>query len=97
VVTTPNHPEYPSAHGCFAGSSTEVLRQVYGTKKVRFSFFSSVTGTTRNYDTTTDFIQEVMNARVWGGMHFRSANEHGAELGKNTAKWVMKKHFQPTD
>jgi hypothetical protein len=97
VVGTPNHPEYPSAHGCFTGSSTEVLRQVYGTKKVRFSFFSSVTGTTRNYDTTTDFVQEVMNARVWGGMHFRSANEDGAELGKNIAKWVMKNHFQPAN
>jgi hypothetical protein len=97
VVPTPNHPEYPAGHGCFTGSTTEVLRQIYGTKKVRFSFSSSVTQTTRAYETTTDFIQEVMNARVWGGMHFRTANEHGAELGKNVAKWVLKNHFQPAN
>jgi hypothetical protein len=97
VVTTPNHPEYPSAHGCVLGSTAEVLRHIYGTKKVRFRFSSSVTQTTRAYETTTDFIQEVMNARVWGGMHFRTANEHGAELGKNVAKWVLKNHFRPAN
>ena len=95
VVTTPNHPEYPSAHGCVLGSTSEVLRQFYGTKKIRFSFSSSVTGTTRPYDTTNDFIKEVVNARVWGGMHFRTANVHGIELGTSVAKWVMKHHFQP--
>ena len=97
VVPTPNHPEYPSAHGCFSGSTSEVLRQFYGTKKIRFSFSSSVTGTTRPYDTTTDFIKEVVNARVWGGMHFRTANVHGIELGTSVAKWVMKNHFGPVN
>jgi len=96
-VPTPNHPEYPSAHGCFVGSTAEVLRQFYGTKKVRFSFASSITGTTRFYATTTDLIQEVMDARVWGGMHFRSSNEDGAELGKHVGRWVMKHHFLPSD
>jgi hypothetical protein len=97
LVPTPNHPEYPSAHGCVFGSTTEVLRQIYGTKKLRSSFSSSVTQTTRAYETTTDLTQEVVNARVWGGMHFRTANEHGAELGKNVAKWVMKNYFQRVD
>jgi hypothetical protein len=97
AVPTPNHPEYPSAHGCVTGSTTEVLRQFYGTKKIRFSYTSSVTGTTRAYETTTDFVQEVMDARVWGGMHFRTSNEHGAELGKNVGRWVMEHHFQPVD
>lgn len=96
-VPTPNHPEYPSAHGCFVGSTAEVLRQFYGTKKVRFSFASSITGTTRFYATTTDLIQEVMDARVWGGMHFRSSNEDGAELGKHVGRWVMKQQFLPSD
>ena len=95
VVPTPNHPEYPAAHGCFVGSTTEVLRKFFGTTKIRFSASSSVTGTTRSYDTTTAFRDEVSNARVWGGMHFRTSCEHGAELGKNVAAWVMKQHFLP--
>ena len=97
VVPTPNHPEYPAAHGCGNGSMAEALRQFFGTKKVRFTLSSSVTGTTRHYATTTDLLQEVVNARVWGGMHYRSSGEHGIELGKNVAKWVAKHHFQPVD
>lgn len=38
IVGTPDHPEYPSAHGCASGATVEVLKQVFGTKKLRFSF-----------------------------------------------------------
>ena len=74
----------------------EAVRSFYGTKKVSFTFTSSVSGTNpRAYESTDDKIKEVMDARVWGGMHFRTSAEHGAELGKSVTKWVMKNHFQP--
>jgi hypothetical protein len=95
-VPTPNHPEYPAAHGCATGALMETARTFYGTKKVRFTFTSSVAGTgPRSYARTDDKIKGVIDARVWGGMHFRTSAEHGAELGKNVAKWVVKHHFTP--
>jgi len=95
VVPTPNHPEYPSAHNCATGAVMEVVRDFYGTKKLKFSFNSTVTGTTHYYDSTDDLIKDNTNGRVWGGMHFRTSNEDGAELGKQVAKWVAKNYFQP--
>ena len=95
-VPTPNHPEYPAAHGCVTGALMETLRGFYGTKKISFTFTSSVSGTNpRSYESTDDKIKEVLNARVWGGMHFRTSGEHGAELGKSVAKFIAKHHFQP--
>ncbi|MEO6408351.1 MAG: vanadium-dependent haloperoxidase [Burkholderiaceae bacterium] len=95
VVGTPNHPEYPAAHGCGSGAVTEVLRDHYATKKIVFSFDSSVTGTTHPFERSDDLVKEVMNARVWGGMHFRTSIDHGAELGKDVAKYVLRNNFQP--
>ncbi|MEO5771150.1 MAG: vanadium-dependent haloperoxidase [Burkholderiaceae bacterium] len=98
VVPTPNHPEYPAAHGCASGAVAEAVRSFYGMKKVTFEFTSSVTGTTTHrYERTDDLVKEITDARVWGGMHFRTSGEHGAELGKQVAKWVAKNHFQPAN
>lgn len=95
-VSTPNHPEYPAAHGCAIGATMEIVRDHYETKKVSFDITSTVSGTVpHHYDSTDDLRKEMSNARVWGGMHFRSSTEDGAELGKNVAKWIVKHHFQP--
>jgi hypothetical protein len=96
-VPTPNHPEYPAAHGCDDGATAEAIRSFYGTKKVRFAFDSTVTGTTHVYESTDDLVHDVRNGRVWGGMHFRNSVVVGTELGKDVAKWVAKQHFQPVE
>jgi hypothetical protein len=94
-VPTPNHPEYPAAHGCDDGATAEVVRSFYGTKKVRFTFDSTVTGTTHVYESTDGLVHDVRNGRVWGGMHFRNSVVVGSELGKDVAKWVAKNYFRP--
>lgn len=97
-VTTPNHPEYPAAHGCNDGATAEVVRGFYGTKKVHFTFDSTVAGTVPHvYDSTDDLVHDSRNARVWGGMHFRNSTIVGTELGKDVAMWVAKNHFRPVD
>ncbi len=96
VVGTPNHPEYPAAHGCGSGAVAEVLRSFYDTKKVVFAFDSTVSGTTvHRVERTDDLVKEIIDARVWGGMHFRTSAEHGAELGKEVAKYIGRNYFQP--
>jgi len=94
-VPTPNHPEYPAAHGCNDGQVAEALRQFYGTKRISFSFDSTVTGTTHHFALTSDLVDEVIDARTWGGMHFRSSTETGARLGKQVTHWIAQRYFEP--
>ena len=47
----------------------------------------------RHYERATDLTQEVMNARVWGGIHFRDATVKGIALGEKVADWTLKRYF----
>jgi len=94
-VATPNHPEYPAAHGCVLGGLGEMLKRYFGTREVQFTLDSTVTGTTHTYHATDELATESTLARIWGGMHFRTSVEHGIALGQSTAGWVADHHFQP--
>jgi hypothetical protein len=95
VVPTPNHPEYPAAHGCVSGATVEILKSLFGTKQLSFSFESSITGTTRAYSSVDDFFDHVRDARIHGGMHFRTSVDRGRVLGMRVAKWIDHHHFAP--
>jgi hypothetical protein len=92
-LPTPNHPEYPAAHSCTAGSVGEALRHYYGTPQVTFTWDSKVTNTTRTYAGIDAFNAEAGMARIHGGMHFSFATEAGEELGRRVARWVAARHF----
>ena len=94
VVTTPNHPEYPAAHACITAAIAETLKTHYRTDRVEFTLDSTVTGTTRSFTTTQAMVDEVSNARIYGGMHFRNSTLRGAELGTNVAQWALQRNFQ---
>ncbi len=95
-VVTPPHPEYPAAHGCAAGATMETLRQFFGTRQLPMTFTSNVASTTpHTYGNTREFLDEIANARVWGGMHFRFSVDDGAELGTKVARHVARHEFQP--
>jgi hypothetical protein len=96
-LATPNHPEYPAAHGCASSSAMEVLRDVYGTKNLAFDFTSTVTGSAHHFERTEELLDEVRNARVWGGMHFRTSVEVGMDQGKKVARWMTQNYFRPVD
>ena len=98
VVPTPNHPEYPAAHSCSSGAMAEVLRYFFGTVHVSFKFDSTVKNTiVHSYTTTDELVADVQAARIHGGMHFRTATEHGAALGAKVARWVTAHHFQQSE
>lgn len=94
VVPTPNHPEYPAAHACITAATAETLKTYYRTDQVEFTLDSTVTGTTRTFKTTQAMVDEVRDARVYGGMHFRNSTLRGAELGTSVAQWVLQRNFQ---
>jgi hypothetical protein len=90
-----NHPEYPSGHSCFTGSVTESLRQYFGTKKVKLVITSLAPGAgpSRTYENLDELVQDVQNARVWGGLHFRSTVEQTSQDFPRIAKDIGKRYF----
>jgi hypothetical protein len=96
LAVSPPHPEYPAAHGCATGAITEVMRRYFGTRYVTFTFTSTVPNTVpHTYYRTDDLLDEVLRARVFGGMHFPTSGAHGAHLGKEVGSWVYNRHFKP--
>ncbi|HEX8246601.1 MAG TPA: vanadium-dependent haloperoxidase [Pyrinomonadaceae bacterium] len=95
LVATPGHPEYPAAHGCLTAAFAEALRAFYGTKKVRVTLSSTVTNTTRTFDNTDDLVKEIIDARIFGGMHYRTSGVHGTVIGKKVARLMNRRYFQP--
>jgi hypothetical protein len=79
-----------------SGAVVRALRNFFGTDKVPFSAFSSRTRTTRSYDRLSDALEEIIDARVWSGIHFRTADVQGAVLGKKVAHWLDKHYLRPT-
>jgi len=96
-IATPNHPEYPAAHGCVTGSLMHAVRRFYGTDNVAFDFSSTVTGTTRRFARTTELVAEMQDGRVWGGMHYRTSTVVGTTLGRDVVNWMLEKQFRPAD
>jgi hypothetical protein len=97
VVPTPNHPEYPAAHACNAAAVGTILSRYFGTDKVRFTIDSLVTGLVTpsyRYRRTGDFVADVKNARVFGGMHYRNSVNDGATLGSRVGSYIAQNYFR---
>ncbi len=97
MTTTPNFPEYPSAHACHSGAVVAALDAFFGTDKVRFSLDSRATGTTRTYSRLHDVVKDVDWARVYVGFHYRSSDLAGSNLGRTVGRFVARHLFQPLD
>ncbi|KAF8062070.1 hypothetical protein HT031_004330 [Scenedesmus sp. PABB004] len=81
---TPAHPEYPSGHQVSVGAALEVLVRTLGTDNVTFSIGSEGAPWLgkRKYKTLTAAAEEVGDSRLFGGVHFTSANDDGLKLGR---------------
>lgn len=97
LATTPNHPEYPSAHACHTAAIAQTLESFFGPGRIPFSVDSLVTGETHHYERFREVLAEVNNARVWAGFHFRYSQEDGSRLGRKVARFVARNFFRPVD
>jgi len=98
VVITPNHPEYPAAHGCFSGSVAEVLTTYFGSDALHFTMSSPAPGLlqpVRSYDRISQVLTDILNARIYGGMHYRNSTAVGAEIGSQVARQAIEYYFRP--
>ena len=95
LATTPNFPEYPSAHACHSGAVVAALDAFFGTDRIGFSLESRVTGTTETYGRLHDVVKDVDWARVLVGFHFRSSDLEGSNLGRRVGRFVADHLFLP--
>jgi hypothetical protein len=102
LILTPNHPEYPAAHGTNTSAMAEVFSEFLGTDDINLDIrgfdnaglpgnFDAV----HHFDTAEQLRTEVVNARVWGGIHYRRSGEAGVQLGRKVAHYGLNHAFKP--
>jgi hypothetical protein len=93
--TTPNHPEYPGAHGCVSTAASHALKRFFGRDRTFFPMDAEVAGVTYVHVFTryTDAGDEARAARIFGGMHYHFSNEAGGRLGRQVVRAMFDKGF----
>ena len=75
-----------------------MLRSFFGRDKISFGVTSSqFMVETRFFGRFSEPLKEIVEARIWAGLHFRTADVQGAELGKNVAEYMEDNYFEPLD
>ncbi len=95
LFATPGHPEYPSGHSCASGAAAAVLAAEFGNRTHVNMRSDLMLGVTRSYKSFSAALEEVKEARIFAGIHFRTACNVGTELGNSVARYVMQTKFQP--
>jgi hypothetical protein len=99
LIANPPYPDQPSGYNCFTSATFHTAQDFFGTDKVAFSITSSASGTavTRSYTRFSAVWKETIDARVWLGIHWRTADVAGVVMGKKVAHWRDKHFFQPVN
>jgi PAP2 superfamily len=98
LINTPNHPEYPSAHGCVSSAVANVIANAVGTDDVSVDIRgfdpagpAGNINAVHHFATIGDWLAEVANARVWGGLHYRFSTTAGVDLGTKVAQYDLER------
>jgi hypothetical protein len=104
LLTTPSHPEYPAAHGVDASAMAEVLSTFLGTNLIDLDIHgfdpaepAGNLNAVRHFDRADDLRNEIIDARLWAGLHYRFSGVAGVVLGRNIAKYDLRHAFRPVD
>jgi hypothetical protein len=97
VANTPMHPEYPCSHCIQSGSVAAVVKAVLGGVDIpEVALTSPATpGVTHRWTNTTAFTEEIANARIWAGFHYRFSTRVGTQMGYEIGEYVVKHVMQP--
>ncbi|HKR85988.1 MAG TPA: vanadium-dependent haloperoxidase [Terriglobales bacterium] len=98
LINTPNFPEYPSGHASTSGAVTHVLRLFFGSDLLNFQMTTTNPNAAQKTRFFTRFSQaedEVVDARVYVGIHYRNTDRVSRVQGLRVANWVFKNYFCP--
>ena len=93
LIPTPPYTEHSSGHAGLSGSFVATLQDFFGTDRIGWTDTNNG-GLTRSFDRFSQAIEEIENARVWSGIHFRNADEQGARIGRQVAGWRERHYFK---
>jgi hypothetical protein len=88
LFNTPNYPEYPSGYNAFNSTVVHGLQNLFQTRHLHLTLISTTAS-------GRALLQDVVNARVWNGFHFRSADIASRDLASQLAAWTLDHYFQP--
>jgi hypothetical protein len=94
LFPTPRHPEYGSGHTTNSTAMGTIMQLIFGDAP-GVPITSTITGITRQWNTFGEGLDEVIDARIWSGLHFRTADEIGSEQGRQVALYVWMNELGP--
>lgn len=102
LLGTPNHPEYPAAHGSLTSAMAEVFSMFLGTNQIALDIHgfdpagaAGNLNAVRHFDMPNELRNEIVDARVWAGLHYRFSGVAGVVLGRKVAKYDLAHAFEP--
>jgi hypothetical protein len=102
LLTTPNHPEYPAAHGVITSAMAEVFSTFLGTNQIDLDIrgFDAAgpagnLNAVRHFDMPNDLRHEIIDARLWAGLHYHFSGVAGVVFGRKVAKFDLRHAFRP--
>jgi hypothetical protein len=104
LLTTPNHPEYPAAHGVITSAMAEVFSTFLGTNQIDLDIHgfdpagpAGNLNAVRHFGMPNDLRHEIINARLWAGLHYHFSGVTGVVLGRNVAQFGLRHAFRAVD
>lgn len=101
LIVTPNHPEYPAAHGSITSAMAEVFSEAIGTPQFMLTIHGfdpagpvGNLNATRTFTSASQLRREIVDARVFAGVHYRFSGVAGVALGRSVAKYDLRHAFQ---
>ncbi|MFF8386439.1 vanadium-dependent haloperoxidase [Streptomyces kanasensis] len=95
LLETPAHPDYLSGHAATAGALTRTLTLLSGSPRLDLRITSIVAKATRTYTHARDYDRDAIDARVWAGIHTRTADVVANATGRQVAAWALGRYFRP--
>jgi hypothetical protein len=89
-IATPCFPSYPSAHGTLSNAAREVLERLYGRHHRSITIASAALNITLTYQTLQEITDDISDARIYGGIHFRFDQDEGAEQGRQVGEYIYR-------
>jgi hypothetical protein len=104
LLTTPNHPEYPAAHGVITSAMAEVFTTFLGVNRIDVDVHgfdaagpAGNLNAVRHFDMPNDLRHEIIDARIWAGLHYHFSGVAGVVLGRKVAQYDLRHAFGPVE